>query len=228
MGREVVSGHTYPGSKENCLLMHALSNSINSGIGLRKQRSKVQVSVSGPRGRPGGGNLGLREASRLRASSNARSKQSHASLPWPARQAAAFSPGSRKKGIVAELREIRDLFDEALFRTLRTPTATALFKAAMGWLVSLATCFDLSARAPASCLPLCFCGLFRTTSGERETGRGTTTALVGSILLLFVFPADVAEQVGVDVQTDVGHIIKMLACDQPDEFANLPLGIIAA
>ena len=50
VGREAHSGRAYPGSKENCLPMYTLSYSINIGIGVQKQRSKGQVSVSGPRG----------------------------------------------------------------------------------------------------------------------------------------------------------------------------------
>ena len=53
-------------------------------------------------------------------------------------------------------------------------------------------------------------------------------ARVASSLLPLVFPADVAKHVGMDVQADVGHIVEMLARNQPDDFADLALGIIAA
>src|SRR5882724_6360794 len=45
-------------------------------------------------------------------------------------------------------------------------------------------------------------------------------------LILFL-PADVTEHVRMDVQTDVGHVVEMLAGDQPDDFADLAFGIIA-
>ena len=41
-----------------------------------------------------------------------------------------------------------------------------------------------------------------------------------------IFPADVAQHVRMDVQTDVGQVIKMLAGNKPDDLANLAFGII--
>jgi hypothetical protein len=40
-------------------------------------------------------------------------------------------------------------------------------------------------------------------------------------------PADIAEHVRMDVQTDIGHIVKVLAGNQPNDLADLALGIMA-
>jgi hypothetical protein len=32
-----------------------------------------------------------------------------------------------------------------------------------------------------------------------------------------LLPADIAEHVGVDVQADIGHVVEMLAGDEPDD-----------
>ena len=39
--------------------------------------------------------------------------------------------------------------------------------------------------------------------------------------------ADVTEHVRVDVQTNIGHVVKVLASNQPDDLADLALGIMA-
>lgn len=39
--------------------------------------------------------------------------------------------------------------------------------------------------------------------------------------------ADVAKHVGVDVEANIGHVVDMLAGDQPDNLADLTLGVIA-
>src|SRR5262245_60154774 len=44
----------------------------------------------------------------------------------------------------------------------------------------------------------------------------------------FPFPADVAKHVRVDVQSDVGHVVEMLTRDEPNDFANLAVGIMAS
>jgi hypothetical protein len=44
---------------------------------------------------------------------------------------------------------------------------------------------------------------------------------------LLSLPADVAEHVRMDVQTDIGDIVKVLAGDQPDDLADLAFGIVA-
>jgi len=44
---------------------------------------------------------------------------------------------------------------------------------------------------------------------------------------LLLLPTEVTEHVRMDVQTDVGHVVEVLAGDKPDDFADLPFGIIA-
>src|SRR5579863_10420560 len=41
---------------------------------------------------------------------------------------------------------------------------------------------------------------------------------------LISLPADVAQHVGVDVQADVGHVVEVLAGDEPHDFADVALG----
>jgi hypothetical protein len=45
--------------------------------------------------------------------------------------------------------------------------------------------------------------------------------------LLFLLTADVTEHVRMDVQTDVGHVVKMLACNKPDDLTDRAFGVIA-
>jgi hypothetical protein len=45
--------------------------------------------------------------------------------------------------------------------------------------------------------------------------------------LLLLLPADVAEHIRMDAQTDIGHIIKMFAGNEPDDLADRTFGIMA-
>jgi hypothetical protein len=47
---------------------------------------------------------------------------------------------------------------------------------------------------------------------------------LGSILFLL---ADVTKHIRVDVQTDVGHVVKMFAANKPDDLADRAFGIVA-
>jgi hypothetical protein len=47
------------------------------------------------------------------------------------------------------------------------------------------------------------------------------------VLMLLIGRVTLAEPIRMDVQTDIGHIVKMLAANEPDDFANLTFGIIA-
>src|SRR5262249_7668364 len=42
-----------------------------------------------------------------------------------------------------------------------------------------------------------------------------------------ILSANLTKHVGVDVQTDVGHVVKMLAGDQPDDLTDLTFGVMA-
>jgi hypothetical protein len=46
-------------------------------------------------------------------------------------------------------------------------------------------------------------------------------------ILLRRSPADVTEHIRMDVQTDIGHIVKMFASNKPDDLAGLAFGIEA-
>ena len=41
------------------------------------------------------------------------------------------------------------------------------------------------------------------------------------------FLANVAEHIGMNVQTDIGHVINMLGGHEPDDLADLAFGITA-
>ena len=45
--------------------------------------------------------------------------------------------------------------------------------------------------------------------------------------MLLTLPADVTEHIRMDVQTDISHVVKVLAGNKPDDLANLAFGIIA-
>jgi hypothetical protein len=54
--------------------------------------------------------------------------------------------------------------------------------------------------------------------------RQVAHAAHNSLLLL---PADVTEHIRMDVQTDIGHVVTMLAGNQPDDFADRAFGIVS-
>jgi hypothetical protein len=45
--------------------------------------------------------------------------------------------------------------------------------------------------------------------------------------MLLLLSADVTEHIGMDVQTDIGHVVKILAGNKPDHLADLAFGIMA-
>src|SRR5207249_7502567 len=49
-----------------------------------------------------------------------------------------------------------------------------------------------------------------------------------SVLLKGVLPGEVAQHVRVNIEANVGHVVDVLRGHQPDDFAGLALGIIAA
>ena len=57
-----------------------------------------------------------------------------------------------------------------------------------------------------------------TRSGHIADGRARSRLCLS---------ADVAKHVGVNVQTDIGQVVEMLARHKPDDFADFTLGIIA-
>jgi hypothetical protein len=57
-----------------------------------------------------------------------------------------------------------------------------------------------------------------------ESRRGRAEIMV---LMQLIAKVTLAEPIRMDVQTDIGHIVKMLAANKPDDFANLTFGIIA-
>src|SRR4029453_18534242 len=46
-------------------------------------------------------------------------------------------------------------------------------------------------------------------------------------LTLIPLPAEITEHIRMDVQTDVGHIVKMFTDTHADDLTDLPLGIMA-
>jgi hypothetical protein len=61
-------------------------------------------------------------------------------------------------------------------------------------------------------------------SSDREAAGFDHRYACSSLLLL---PADVAEHIRMDVQTDIGHIVKMFAGNEPDDLADRTFGIMA-
>lgn len=61
-------------------------------------------------------------------------------------------------------------------------------------------------------------------SSDREAAGFDHRYACSSLLLL---PTDVAEHIRMDVQTDIGHIVKMFAGNEPDDLADRTFGIMA-
>src|SRR5205807_5870187 len=73
-------------------------------------------------------------------------------------------------------------------------------------------------------------GFPRSDARSHPEGGGFFVAISGEVRLLIScclsFLANVAEHIRMNVQTDVGYVVEMLACNEPNDLANLALRII--
>src|SRR5262245_60359534 len=73
----------------------------------------------------------------------------------------------------------------------------------------------------APCLSLCLLPYHFSFCFLKQTETTRSEKLLGTLLLL---STDFTEHVRMDIQTDIGHVVNVLAGNQPDDLADLAFG----